>query len=102
MGHTAAGAALCHGVGQGWILDDTTPGSVNIQKAVDRVAHTGKTEVALHTRGRHGRPAKGIVVEPMGMVLVQAADMVKGVLHASRVRGAPPQWTIQVYTPSRA
>ena len=36
------------------------------------------------------------------MVLVLAADMVRGVLHASPVRGARPQWTIQVYTPPRA
>ena len=36
------------------------------------------------------------------MVLVLAADMVRGVLHASRVRRARPQWTIQVYTPPRA
>ena len=36
------------------------------------------------------------------MVLVLAADMVRGVLHASRVRRACPQWTIQVYTPPRA
>ena len=36
------------------------------------------------------------------MVLVLAADMVRGVLHASRVRRARPQWTIQVYSPPRA
>ena len=36
------------------------------------------------------------------MVLVVAADMVRGVLNASRVRRARPQWTIQVYTPPRA
>ena len=36
------------------------------------------------------------------MVLVLAADMVRGVLHASCVRSARPQWTIQVYTPPRA
>ena len=36
------------------------------------------------------------------MVLVLAADMVRGVLHASRVRRARPQWTIQVYSPRRA
>ena len=35
------------------------------------------------------------------MVLVLAADMVLGVFHASRVRRARPQWTIQVYTPPR-
>ena len=58
--------------------------------------------MALHTRGRHGRPAEGIVVEPSGMVLVLAADMVRGVLHASRVWRARPQWTIQVYTPPQA
>ena len=77
-------------------------GSVNIQEAVDRVAHTGQAEVALHTRGRYGGQAEGIVVEPSGMVLVLAADMVRGVLHTSRVRRARPQWTIQVYTPPRA
>ena len=93
---------LRYGVAQGWILDETTRGSVNIQEAVDRVAHTGQAEVALHTRGRHGGPAEAIIVEPSGMVLVLAADMVPGVLHASRVRRARPQWTIQVYTPPRA
>ena len=36
------------------------------------------------------------------MVLVLAADMVRGVLHASRVQCARPQWTIQVYAPPRA
>ena len=75
---------------------------MNIQEAVDRVAHTGQTEVALHTGGRHGGPVEGIVVEPTGTVLVLAADMVRGVLHALRVRCARPQSTIQVYTPPRA
>ena len=102
MGHAAARAALRYGVAQGWILDETARGSVNIQEAVDRVAHTGQTDVALHTRGRHGGPAEGIVVEPTGTVLVLAADMVRGVLHASRLRRARPPWTIQVYTPPRA
>ena len=83
VGHAAARAALRYGVPQGWIQDETTRGSVNIQEAVHRVTHTGQTEVALHSRGHHGRPAKGIVVEPTGMVLVLAADMVRGVLHAS-------------------
>ena len=41
-------------------------------------------------------------MEPKGMVLVLSADMVQGVLHASRVRRARLQWTIQVYTPPRA
>ena len=98
----AARAALRYGVAQGWILDETTRGSVNIQEAVDRVTHAGQAAVALHTRGRHGGPAEGIIVDPSGMVLVLAADMVRGVLHASRVRRACPQWTIQVYTPPRA
>ena len=40
-------------------------------------------------------------MEPTGMVLVLAAHMVQGVLHASSVRRARPQWTIQVYTPPR-
>ena len=102
VGHAAARAALCCGVARGWILDATARGSVNIQEAVDRVAHTGQAEVALHTRGRHGGPAEGIIVEPSGTVLVLAADMVRGVLHASRVRRARPQWTMQVYTPPRA
>ena len=102
MGHTAARAALRYGVGQGWILDETARGSMNTQEAVDRVAHTGQTEAALHTRGRHGGPAEGIVVEPTRTVLVLAADMVQGVLHASRLRRARPQWTIQVYTPPQA
>ena len=98
----AACAALRYGVAQGWILDEIARGSVNIQEAVDRVTHAGQAAVALHTRGRHGGPAEGIIVEPSGMVLVLAADMVRGVLHASRVRRACPQWTIQVYTPPRA
>ena len=76
VGHAAARAALRYGVAQGWILDETARGSVNIQEAVDKVAHTGQAEVALHTRGRHGGPAQEIVVEPSGMVLVLAADMV--------------------------
>ena len=100
--HAAACAALRYGVAQGWILDETAGGSLNIQEAVDGVAHTGQAEVALHTRGRHGRPAEGIIVEPSGRVLVLAAAMVRGVLHASRVRQARPQWTIQVYSPPRA
>ena len=99
VGHAAARTALRYGVTQGCILDETARGSLNIQEAVDRVANMGQTEVALHTRGRHGRPAEGIVVEARGMGLVLAADMVWGVVHASRVRGARPQWTIQVYTP---
>ena len=98
----AARAALCYGVTQGWILDETARGSVNFQEAVDRVTHAGQAAVALHTRGRHGGPAEGIIVDPSGMVLVLAADIVRGVLHASRVRRACPQWTIQVYTPPRA
>ena len=98
----AACAALRYGLAQGWILDETARGSVNIQEAVDRVTHAGQAAVALHTRGRHGGPAEGIIVEPSGMVLVLAVDMVRGVLHASRVRRACPQWTIQVYTPPRA
>ena len=102
VGHAATRAALRYRVAQSWILDETTRGSVNIQEAVDGVAHTGQLEVALHTRGRHSGPAEGIVVEPMGMVLVLAADMVQGGLPASRVRRARPQWTIQVYTPPRA
>ena len=98
----AACAALRYGVVQGWILDETARGSVNIQEAVDRVTHAEQAAVALHTQSRHGRPAEGIIVEPSGMVLVLAADMVRGVLHASRVRRACQQWTIQVYTPTRA
>ena len=38
-------------------------------------------------------------MEPSEMVLVLAADMFRGRLHASRVRLARPQWTIQVYPP---
>ena len=101
VGHAATRAALRYGLAQGWTLDETTRGGVNIQEAVDRVAHTGQREVALHTRGCHGGPAEGIFLEATGMVLVLAADMVRGVLHASRVRRARPQWTIQVYTPPR-
>ena len=102
VGPAAACAALRCGVAQDWILDETARGSVNIQEAVDRVTHAGQAAVALHTRGRHGVRAEGIIVEPSGMVLVLAADMVRGVLHASRVRRARPEWTIQVYTPPRA
>ena len=101
VGHAAARAALRYGVAQGWILDETARRSGIIQEAVDQVAHTGQAGVAFHTRGRHGGPVEGIVVEPSGLVLVLAADMVRGVLHASRVRRARPQWTIQVYTPPR-
>ena len=102
MKPAAARAALRYGVAQGWILDETARGSVNIQEAVNRVTDAGQAAVALHTRGRHSGPAEGIIVEPSGKVLVLAADMVRGVLHASRVRRACPQWTIQVYTPPRA
>ena len=35
VGHAAARAALRHGLAQGWILDETARGSVNIQEAVD-------------------------------------------------------------------
>ena len=41
VGHATARAALRYGVAQGWILDETARGSVNIQEAVNRVAHTG-------------------------------------------------------------
>ena len=102
MGHAAARAALRYRVAQGWILDETARGSVNINEAVDLVAHKGQTEVALPTRGRHGGPLEGIVLEPTGMVLVLAAEMVGGMLHASRVQRARPQWTIKVYTPPQA
>ena len=102
LGHAAARAALRYGVAQGWLLDETTRRSVIIQEAVERVAHTGQREAALHTRGRYGGPAEWIVVEPTETVLVLAGDMDQGVLHASRVRRARPQWTIQVYTPPRA
>ena len=102
VGRAAARAALRYVVAHSWILDETARGSVNIQEAVDRVTHAGQAAVALHTRGRHGGPAEGIIVEPSGMVLVLAADMVRGVLPASRVRQARPQCTIQVYTPPRA
>ena len=102
MGRAATRGALRYGVAQGWILDETARGSVNIQEALNRVTHAGQAAAALHTRGRNGGPAGGIIVEPSGMVLVLAADMVRGVLHASRVRRARPQWTIQVYTPPRA
>ena len=102
VGRAAARAALRYGVAQGWILDETARGSVNIQEAVDRVTHAGQGAVTLHTRGRHGGPLEGIIVEPSEMVLVLAADMVRGALHASRVRRARPLWTIQVYTPPRA
>ena len=76
MGHVAARAGLRYGVAQGWIVDETACSSVNIQEAVNGVAHTRQTKVPLHTRGRHGGPAEKIVVQPTGMVLVLAADMV--------------------------
>ena len=82
-GYAAAHAPLRFGVAQGSNQDETTRSSVNMQEAINRVAHRGRTGVALHTRGRHGRPVEGIVVEPMGMVLVLAAEMVRGVLYAS-------------------
>ena len=50
VGHAAARAALRYGVAQGWILDETTRGCVNIQEAVNRAADTCQTEAALHTR----------------------------------------------------
>ena len=102
VGPAAAHAALRYRLAQGWIMDETACGSVNIQEAVDRVTHARQAAVALHSRGRHGGPAEGIIVEPLGIVLVLAAGMVRGVLHASRVRQARPQRTIQVYTPPRA
>ena len=96
-GRAAARAALRDGVAQGWILDETARSSVNIQEAVDRVTHAGQAAVVLHTRGHHGGPAEGIIVEPSGMVLVLAADMVRGVLHASRVQRARPQWPFSTW-----
>ena len=101
VGHAAARAALRYGAAQGWIQDETTRGSVNIQEAVDRVAYAGQTKVALDTRRRHGGPAEGLIMDPTGMVLVLAKDMVRGVLHTSRVRRASPHWTIQVYNPQQ-
>ena len=102
MGHAVARAALRYGVAQGCMQDETTRSSVKIQEAVDRVAHRGQTGVALHTRGRHGGLAEGIAMEPTRMVLLLAANMVRGVLHASCLQRARPQWTIQVYTQPRA
>ena len=97
VGYAVARAALRYGVARGRIQDETTQGRVTIQDAVNRVAHTCQMEVALHTRGGHGGPLEGIVVEPTGMVLVLAANMA----HAFQVQRARPQWTIQVYTPPR-
>ena len=54
VGHAAARAALRYGVAQGWILVETARGSVNLQEAVDRVAHTGQAEVALPPRTGRG------------------------------------------------
>ena len=68
LGRAAARAALRYGLAQGWILDETARGSVNIQEAVDGVTHAGQAAVALHTRGRNGGPAEGIIVELSGMV----------------------------------
>ena len=102
MEYSAAHAAVRYGVAQGSIQDETTRASVNIRDAIDRIAHRGQTEVALHPRGRLGGPAEQIIVEPTETVLVLAADMVRGVLHASRVGRTRPQWTIQVYVVQRA
>ena len=66
VGYAAARAPLLYGVAQDWIQDDTTCSSLNIQEAVDRVAHTGQTEVVLHTRGRHSRQAEGKSWSPSG------------------------------------
>ena len=96
---------MVEGVQQGPVLVGTfftTRDSVTIAEAVNRVTHTGHTEVASHTRCRHGGPAEGIVVQLTGMVLVLAGEMIRGVLHASRVPRACPRWTTQVYTPPRA
>ena len=41
-------------------------------------------------------------MEPSGTVLLLAADMVRGVLRASRLWRASLQWTKQVYTPPQA
>ena len=47
---------------------------MNIQEPANRVAHTGQTELALHTRGHHHEPAEGIILKPTAMVPVLAAD----------------------------
>ena len=83
--HAAASATLRYGVAQGWLQDETARSSVNIEQAIDRVTHTGLTEMALHMRGRHDGPAQRFIVEPNGMVLVLTAAMVRGVPHGSRV-----------------
>ena len=98
----AARAALRNGCAQGWIQDETARVSVIYEENPDRVTDTGQTEVALHSLGREGGPAEGLVMDPTGMVLDLAADMVRGVLHAFRLRRAGPQWIIQVYTTVRA
>ena len=93
-GHAAARGALRYGIAQGWIQDETARSSMNIQEVADQVAHTRQTEVALQTRGCHGGPAQGTLVEPTGILLVQAADMVRGVIHVSHVRQARRQGTM--------
>ena len=55
----AACAAIRYRVVQGWILDETARGSVNIQEAVDRVTHAGQAAVALHNPGPPRRTRKG-------------------------------------------
>ena len=60
VGHAAACAALRYGVAQGLILDETARGSLNMQEAVNQVAHTGPAEVALYTRGRHADRRRGL------------------------------------------
>ena len=59
LGHVAARAALRYRVAQGWILDGTARGSVNIQEAVHRVAHTGQAESGLAHTGPPWRTGGG-------------------------------------------
>ena len=45
VGRADARTALRYGVAQGWVLDETARGSVNIQESFDRVAHAGQAAV---------------------------------------------------------
>ena len=59
VGPAAACAALRYGMAQGWILDETARGRVNIEEAVDRVTNAGQAAVALQTGPATAGPQSG-------------------------------------------
>ena len=61
---TAACAALRYGVAQGWILDETVRGSVNIQEAVDRVTHAGQAAWPCTPGAATADPQRGSLWNP--------------------------------------